>query len=231
MLKLGNITVSDLKLGTTQITKAYLGSNLVWQKQQPLPYDAEVQYLECNGRSYVETGLSVVNYVGYPLEIKYRFTEYIHTESWCIGYWNTTPEWRIYLAGHYFENLRCGVGPDNSTYHCSVPFDTNWHVAELKLDGAYFDGVKGADTNLYAMPAPTTPSIWLGRSSHADGNTIRQIEYCKMWTVEGTLVRDFIPVRFTDENSQTRGAFYDKVTNQLFKNAGSVNFTIGPDKT
>lgn len=152
--------------------------------------------------------------------MKYRFTSYENTESWCIGYWNTQPEWRIYLAGHYFENLRCGAGPDNSQYHCSKEFDTNWHVAELKLDGAYFDGERGADCDLYSLPQPTTNSIWLGRSSHADGGTPRQIEYCKMWTVGGQLVRDFIPVRYTDEYSQSKGGWYDRVSGQLFTNVG-----------
>ena len=57
MLKLGSQNVSKLYLGGTAISKAYLGSNLVWSATQPLPYDAEVQYLGCGGRSYVETGL------------------------------------------------------------------------------------------------------------------------------------------------------------------------------
>ena len=41
-----------------------------------------------------------------------------------------------------------------------------------------------------------------------------------------TLVRDFIPVRI----GQT-GYLYDSVSGQLFGNAGSGNFTVGPDKT
>lgn len=185
MLYLGERGISKLYLGETPIAKAYLGENLVWQASQPLPYDAEVEYLECYGTQYVETGLQVVNYTGYQLEMGFCFTEEQSTESWCMGYWNTEPSWRIYLVGHYFENLRCGAGPDNSTYHCNKPFDTNWHVAELKIDGAYLDGVRGADCDLYALPEPTTDSIWLGRSAHADGGTNRQISYCKFWTVGG----------------------------------------------
>lgn len=57
MLKLGSTEVSNLMLGSTQVSKAYLGGSLIWQKAQPLPYDAEVQYLGCSGHSYVETGL------------------------------------------------------------------------------------------------------------------------------------------------------------------------------
>lgn len=51
-----------------------------------------------------------------------------------------------------------------------------------------------------------------------------------MWAIDGTPLRDFIPVRFTNENNQSEGAMYDKVTKQLFRNKGTGNFTIGPDK-
>ena len=223
--------VKTLYIGGREVETLYVAGKQAWRKTPPLPYDAEVEYLGCGGQQYVETGLQVINYVGYQLEMKYCFTEYNHTESWCVGYWNTQPEWRIYLVGHYFENLRCGVGPDNSQYHCSIPFDDNWHVAELKLDGAYLDGVRGADADLYAMPQPTTNSIWLGRSSHTDGNTPRRIAYCKMWTVDGQLVRDFIPVRV----GQT-GAWYDRANptggpngNGLYYNNGTGYFQPGPD--
>jgi len=81
------------------------------------------------------------------------------------------------------------------------------------------------------MPAPTTSSIWLGRSSHADGGTPRQIAYCKMWDVSGQLVRDFISVR-----ANGVGAFYDRANptggpngNGMYYNNGTGTFSIGPD--
>lgn len=37
MLKLGTIDISDMKLGTTQVLKAYLGTSLVWEKAAPEP--------------------------------------------------------------------------------------------------------------------------------------------------------------------------------------------------
>lgn len=46
----------------------------------------------------------------------------------------------------------------------------------------------------------------------------------------GVLVRDFIPVRFTNENGVTEGAMYDRVSGHLFGNAGTGAFVIGPDK-
>lgn len=37
MLKLGSIDISDMKLGTAQVLKAYLGTSLVWEKAAPEP--------------------------------------------------------------------------------------------------------------------------------------------------------------------------------------------------
>ena len=44
------------------------------------------------------------------------------------------------------------------------------------------------------------------------------------------MVFDAIPVRFTNESSQSEGAMYDRVSGQLFRNAGTGSFVIGPDK-
>jgi hypothetical protein len=41
---------------------------------------------------------------------------------------------------------------------------------------------------------------------------------------------DLQPVRFLNENGQSEGAMYDKVSKQLFRNKGTGSFKIGPDK-
>ena len=45
------------------------------------------------------------------------------------------------------------------------------------------------------------------------------------------LVRDFIPVRFTNELGQSEGAMYDRVSGELepFRNKGTGAFLWGPD--
>lgn len=40
---------------------------------------------------------------------------------------------------------------------------------------------------------------------------------------------DFIPVRFTNEQGQSEGAMYDRVTRRLFRNQGTGAFQWGPD--
>ena len=45
------------------------------------------------------------------------------------------------------------------------------------------------------------------------------------------IARDFIAVRFTNESGVSEGAMYDRVSGELFRNAGTGAFIIGPDKT
>ena len=49
--------------------------------------------------------------------------------------------------------------------------------------------------------------------------------------IDGVIARDFIPVRFTNEQGVSEGAMYDRVSGQLFRNSGTGAFTVGPDKT
>ena len=49
-----------------------------------------------------------------------------------------------------------------------------------------------------------------------------KIYYCQI--IDGVLVRDFIPVRVGQV-----GYMYDRVSGQLFGNAGTGAFIVGPD--
>ena len=52
-----------------------------------------------------------------------------------------------------------------------------------------------------------------------------------VFSVDNTILGSFIPVRFTNEDGVSEGAMYDKVSGQLYRNAGTGAFIIGPDKT
>ena len=48
---------------------------------------------------------------------------------------------------------------------------------------------------------------------------------------ENTVVCDTKMCRYTNENGVSEGAMYDRVSGQLFRNAGTGALVIGPDKT
>ena len=59
MIKLGTNDMAKAYVGSTEVSKMYLGSDLVYQNTppEPLPYDAEIEYLESSETQYIDTGL------------------------------------------------------------------------------------------------------------------------------------------------------------------------------
>lgn len=234
MLKIGTKNINNIYIGSKNVERVYCGSDIIWQKEQPLPYDAEVSYLQADGTQLIDTGMktsggdSALNR-GYQVEIEYRYTSRPGNDTWVFGYWNTIPSIRLYLIG-YYNGYRCGAGPDTSSYWANINYDSNFHVASIKNDGAYFDGIRLKPTDISGIGAHGAHGLWLFQSEHVERGGTRQVKYCKMWTIEGELVRDFIPVRFTNENDISEGAMYDRVSKQLFRNIRYGRFVIGPDK-
>ena len=69
-------------------------------------------------------------------------------------------------------------------------------------------------------------NLFIGRSRlNEQFNFIGKVFAVKIYDANGTLVRDFVPVR-----KGTVGYLYDRVTRKLFGNAGTGDFVLGPDK-
>ena len=84
----------------------------------------------------------------------------------------------------------------------------------------------GTPTSEFYVNKPIALFGWW-RQEQPWGSSVK-IAYMQFFE-NGSLVRDFIPVRFTNELGQSEGAMYDKVSRQLFRNAGTGQFVIGPD--
>lgn len=193
------------------------------------PYDAEVKWLESTGSQYIDTGVSAYNAV-VGTEIKFQSTTTQH-DKWVFGIFNgSLGNSYNYLIGSYGGwNVFLGsAGQLKPGY--SV--DTNEHIVRINIDGkTQFD-------NVVLLNSPTSmtytgdfsSSLWVFMT-HRTGNggpynnyyMTSKVFYCKIYR-DGVLVRDFIPVRFTNELNQSEGAMYDKVSGQLFRNQGTGSF-------
>ena len=197
----------------------------------PLPYDAEVEYLESTGTQWIDTGLSARE--GLLVE--------------CVG---NIMSWTS--NGRLFGCATGGRGRDfgvmtgrtdtaqsyvgaavSATYASSVPIGQSSHVFNLdstagakvfRIDG---DVVYTWTTSLGVSLA----TIFLFSDSASGSAGVSRISsfWAEDATTGQTLV-DFIPVRFTNEQDVSEGAMYDRVSGQLFRNAGTGAFVIGPDK-
>lgn len=229
MLKLGDTNISKLFLGTTPITKAYLGSNLVWSATQPLPYDAEVEYLQSTGTQWIDLGIAFSSDAG--LEIQAAFTVKT-TDIYPILIGGLSD---IDWSGDYFALY------EDSGY-VALEDLAGAEVSEGDIDGADFIAQMNFNNSGVFMLAvdgysPTQSSghsvdvssnICLFGATIPNNNVVNLAQakvYAAKITKGTSVVRDIIPVR-----KDGVGYMYDRISGQLLGKSGTGDFIIGPDK-
>jgi hypothetical protein len=180
------------------------------QDSSPLPYDAEVEYLESTGTQWMWIKLPVsvdnsatVNMTGYVgmtnRELfsfdKSNITQFnIETGSTYYRWWSWSP---INLGSGFLNSLH--------SYKCNSSI---WVDGVLK--GTITPTMTHSTQDLYILNG--THGATSGRIYHVS------VEY------GGRLIFDAIPVRV-----DTIGYLYDRVSGELFRNQGTGSFIIGPD--
>lgn len=222
---IGNTEVGQMFLGSTEIGQAYLGSTKVWEKGGvQLPYDAEIEYLQTDGNAYINTLLASGNDA---MEFKFRVTSF---SSYGAIFGNYVAEasnvYRLILTnannGTYYANAGNKAG--NALTVTSININRD-HVVSMNRTAITVDGRSLSFANTQGAQNTTNYALFARNINGERINSGTRIYYFKI-TQGDTLVRDFIPVRVGQV-----GYMYDKVSGQLFANAGSGNFIIGNDKT
>lgn len=180
---------------------------------KPLPYDAEVEYLQCDGTQYIDT--NVLGNLNTKMEMSFRQSQN-----------------NVYAAGSRGDNT------DSITFYigssatqrfgdkfATKTFSTNTDYV-LTIDNTGLT-MNGAKTTFSATTSFTTQGyiyIMWASANGTPGNKFKgEVYYFKLWSND-ELVRDMIPVRVG-----TTGYMYDKVSGQLFGNAGTGDFILGND--
>lgn len=197
-------------------------SNVVSNSYIILPYDAEVEYLQTTGTQYISTGIS-------PSSITPVIEVTIYKPTAGSSYYP--------LGADGSGNTRFSIGflTNNRIEfrigsYKNVSSTIDWHIVKLNGGtGEYFlDGVK---KGTLAAPSEFSTMPILLFTSYSASNAVRtilsgvRISSFKLWN-GSTLLQDMISVRVG-----TTGYMYDKVSGQLFGNAGTGSFTLGNDIT
>lgn len=126
-----------------------------------------------------------------------------------------------YSSGGYFGYSNASNMTSLHTWECSV--NTSANTVSLIRDGVTLS-TKTRQTGA------TTANAWVFVSNDEYRSLFGRVG--EFWISRGgeDLIH-LVSVRFTNENGQSEGAMYDKVSKQLFRNAGTGSFIIGPDKT
>lgn len=224
-MKLGSSDISKVYLGSTEVSKAYLGSTLVHGNL--LPYDAEVEWLESTGTQYIDTGI-VPNF-NTEVKVKAIVNDWISSGVLVGSRTGTTNDGRFFVLAQSGTNSRTVMaGSSVDISNTTLPKNTLFEIVfnetsthKVLLNGSLITTFSSGNTvsennNLLVFAT----SGYLGNLYPCKG------KMCAMQIRQnGTLVRDYIMVR-----KDGVGYFYDRVSGQLYGNAGSDSFGIGADK-
>lgn len=214
-------------VGSTEVSKAYLGSDLVWGGESPaLPYDAEVEYLGFTGTQWINTEITGNRDTTVTIDL----CPTTSSNMVAFGYRSSATSKNI-SAIVSTVNIIVDFGNYNNT-RLSAPYSANswYNVYDSKSKRevtTVADGTSVSDTRTYSRTFTTASTLRIGYtgSTFPSGytNFIGLVGKCVI-AKSGTTVRDYIPVRVGQV-----GYLYDKVSGELFGNAGTGNFTLGPD--
>ena len=192
----------------------------------PLPYDAEVDYIESTGTQWIDTGIPCRP----GLSATGRFAESataFSVNNWCFanGRVSNTNQFGLYGASsgiyRYFAMTSVQSGGN-------VPRDNGWH--EVIIDTTPFARYVSIDGNVVYSNS-SGGDVDVGSSivlyanySHTSFGLSRISSFSIKDTDTNQPLIDLIPVRFTNEQGMSEGAMYDRVSGALFRNAGTGAF-------
>ena len=190
-----------------------------------LPYDKELYYIESTGTQYIDTGFK-----------PNQDTRIVATMQ-CV---TSTNYGRLFGCGTYgalnsvmidYETgitgtLHIKYGNNSSwTNVSSVHGDYETHTYDFNKNNFYLDG-ELVSSNTYGAFQSTSN---LGIFTYINGNNVGSNTEFFIGRLYGfqiydndVLVRDFIPIKVGQE-----GCLYDKVTQEIYRNAGSGSFVLG----
>lgn len=201
-----------------QLAAGFINSSAV-----PLPFDAEVEYLESTGTQYIDTGVYLSN--NHSVEIDYQFTSANQRRTGLFGGLVKTGSSQGRYGGLLSPSngyLEMGYGEGNVYYQIGVA-DLNRHTIVQDMSDLYLDG-----SLIYTFPSSTfsmgATALLLNFRYTNYTPAQCKIYHAKVW-LNGVLIRDYIAVRKSGV-----GYLYDRVSGQLFGNAGTGAFGVGRDK-
>lgn len=210
-----------------------MDTTINWLKHRnPYPFDTRIEYLESTGTQYVDTGI----YYATPIEFQADVSVTQIDGSNCVfGCSTVTNRFSLGISQAGKVDLGMGSGAASPSLAQSIVLGQRYlfryQLASRRT--IWQDGTSLWTGDL--QPAPSNVSIWAFGSRRGPSDSEAYMRSGDGWKgriyslkiMQGSgypLVRDFIPVRVGQV-----GYLYDKVSLQLFANAGSGSFVLGPD--
>ena len=186
-------------------------------------YEAEVEYLESTGTQWIDSGVNPDN--TYTFDCKVATTHIVDGNYVFWGCRDMQNNAIIAQCFLFVSNMSSHDGEKIRLITTNSWTDNvNWNSEIVPTQNTMYELV--GMTSVSTMNAVNSTIAIFGLTTN--GATSAGISKCRIgyWKCysNGQIVRDFIPVRIG-----TTGYMYDKVSRQLFANAGTGQFVLGND--
>lgn len=191
-----------------------------------LPYDAEVLYLESTGTQWIDTNVSE-SVSSLIFEIKAQF----NTPSsgyYACGFTTTSAQQAFYGLNSGSAGLYASFCSNSSNIQKTLSSNKDtWHTFKCVIENGttqyYFDGEYKSSHNTSNFSIGNFYLFACASTGAAQGKVNGRIASASL-TINGIEKFNFIPVR----KGQV-GYMYDRVSGELFGNAGTGSFVLGSD--
>ena len=218
-----------------------LGARTAAWSGKNLPYDAEVEWLEIGPPgSYIQTDIPTTKNTSCAASLEVVNATKMDGGGVCCAIYGLGLHWDFYSYGLFYltQEGQQQIGKLNFHGHNDVLSNVIQTDDPVRFDVSV--SANGSNSVIISCGSFHSSSIiknikdsgrfilLLNLTNNSLAKT-RLIEV--VFSVDNTILGSFIPVRFTNEDGVSEGAMYDKVSGQLYRNAGTGAFVIGPDKT
>ena len=218
-----------------------LGARTAAWSGKPLPYDAEVEWLEEGPPvSYIQTDIPTTKNTSCAASLEVVNATKMDGGSVCCAIYGLGLSWDFHSYGLFYltqagQSQRGKLnfhGRNNVLSNVIQTDDPVRFDVSVSANGSDIVNISCGSFSSSANIKNITDSGRFILLWNRFNNSLAKTRLVKVvFSVDNTILGSFIPVRFTNEDGVSEGAMYDKVSGQLYRNAGTGAFVIGPDKT
>lgn len=221
--------VKSITIPEGDVRSIAIGGVTVWQKPNPLPYDALVEYVESDGTQWIDSGILPAS----DLEIStaFRFVDPWVAYAAVFGSYGTSDA----STGVAIRTRGSSAQGLNIVYNVSTPVAVSGDITLTMRRGSFsVNGTDYTQSPTAQTYGPTTLTIF---NSALGSNHILSVApnvrlYSLSISKSGALARDLVPVRVG-----TAGYLYDRANptggpsgNGLYGSATGTPLVAGPDE-
>ena len=229
--------MKELTIGGVKLKELSIGGVKVWQSGRlPAGY-TELEYIETDGVSWIDTGVNASLYpdgIRYALDVytirllsttsnNYYFGAYDGSSRAGMLTYQSSGEFWLIIGKGAAVSRKCSIEAIGNRRYIEVFSTSAVDIATMTVDGV--DSNKGASIQTANMP---NANVFLGFCSGISSTSsskafVGRLYSFTMAKADGTPIRDFVPAKYRDG---TVGMF-DLVSGTFFGNAGTGTITAG----